>query len=86
MPSGSKPVAPRLFDNYSSHSQIFRAQDAIRIHEDTAERWDNRSERVRVQDVPGDHSSYLLEPATRERFTEAIERALTRTGLAEPPK
>jgi thioesterase domain-containing protein len=71
---------------FGGEIEIFRAQDAIRIHEDTAERWDNRSERVRVQDVPGDHSSYLLEPATRERFTEAIERALTRTGLAETPK
>jgi hypothetical protein len=58
--------------------EFFRAKDPVRIREDTALRWDSRSERVRVQDVPGDHSSYLLEPATRQRLTQSIEGALAR--------
>ncbi len=65
---------------FAGEIEFFRAEDPIRIQEDAALRWDSRSERVRVQDVPGDHSSYLLEPATRQRLTEAIERALARTG------
>jgi thioesterase domain-containing protein len=70
----------RQSENFTGEIELFRAEDPIRIHEDTALRWDSRSERVSVHDVPGDHSSYLLEPATRDRLTEAIERALTRTG------
>jgi thioesterase domain-containing protein len=65
---------------FAGEIEFFRAEDPIRIQEDAALRWHSRSERVRVQDVPGDHSSYLLEPATRQRLTEAIERALARTG------
>jgi thioesterase domain-containing protein len=70
---------------FAGEIEFFRAED-LKIQEDTARRWDSRSERVRVQDVPGDHSSYLLEPATRQRLTEAIERALARTGCAWTPK
>jgi thioesterase domain-containing protein/acyl carrier protein len=62
---------------------IFRAKDAIRIHEDTAQCWDSRAEHVRIQDVPGDHTSYLLEPITLQCLKEAIEEALKRTGWAE---
>ena len=65
---------------FAGEIEFFRAEDPIRIREDPALRWDSRSERVRVQDVPGDHFSYLLEPVTRQRLTEAIERALARTG------
>jgi thioesterase domain-containing protein len=65
---------------FAGEIEFFRAEDQIINKEDTALRWDSRSERVRVQDVPGDHSSYLLEPATRQRLTEAIERALARAG------
>jgi thioesterase domain-containing protein len=65
---------------FAGEIEFFRAEDQNRLQEDAALRWDSRSERVRVQDVPGDHSSYLLEPATRERLTEAIERALARAG------
>jgi hypothetical protein len=65
---------------FAGEIELFRAEDPIRAHEDTALRWDTRSERVHVHDVPGDHSSYLLQPGTRDRLSEAIERALTRTG------
>jgi thioesterase domain-containing protein len=65
---------------FAGEIELFRAVDPIRTHEDTALRWDSRSERVRVHDVPGDHSSYLLEPATQQRLADAIERALTRSG------
>jgi thioesterase domain-containing protein/NRPS condensation-like uncharacterized protein len=71
--------------HFAGEIEFFRAKDPIRVHEDTALRWDSRSERVRVHDVPGDHSSYLLEPATRLLVTEAIERTLTRTGW-QPPR
>jgi thioesterase domain-containing protein len=69
---------------FAGEIELFRAEDPIRIHEDTVLRWDARSERVHVHDVPGDHSSYLLQPATRDQLTEAIERALTRTGWRSP--
>jgi thioesterase domain-containing protein len=64
--------------------EFFRAEDPTRIQEDTALRWESRSERVRVQDVPGDHFNYLLEPATRQRLTETIERALARQLAVDP--
>jgi thioesterase domain-containing protein len=70
--------------HFAGEIELFHAEDPIRTHEDTALHWDTRSERVRVHDVPGDHSSYLLEPATRDQLTEAIERALTRTGWRGP--
>ena len=65
---------------FAGEIEFFRAEVQIRFQEDAALRWDRRSERVRVQDVPGNHHSYLLQPATRQRLTEAIERALARAG------
>jgi thioesterase domain-containing protein len=70
----------RQSTRFAGEIDFFRAEDQIRIQEDVTLRWDSRSERVRVQDVPGDHSSCLLEPATQQRLTEAIERALARVG------
>jgi len=70
---------------FAGEIKFFRAEDRIRIQEDVALRWDSRSERVRIQDVPGDHSSYLLEPATRRWLTEEIERALARAGWRRRP-
>lgn len=69
---------------FAGEIEFFRAEAPVRIQEDVVLRWDTRSERVRVHDVPGDHSSYLLEPATRQRLTEAIERALARAGRRRP--
>jgi thioesterase domain-containing protein len=64
---------------------LFRAEAMIRIYEDTALGWDRRATQVRVHDVPGDHSSFLLEPATQERLAEVIEGALTRAGCGRRP-
>lgn len=71
----------RQSTRFAGEVEIFRAEDPFRFQEDTALRWESRAERVGVQDVPGDHSSYLLEPVTQQRFTEAIERVLTRAGF-----
>jgi thioesterase domain-containing protein len=70
----------RQSTRFAGEIDFFRAEEPFRIGiEDTALRWNSRSERVRVQDVPGDHYTYLLEPATQQRIIGAIERALTRT-------
>jgi thioesterase domain-containing protein len=74
----------RQYARFAGEIEFFRAEDPIGIQENVALRWDTRSERIRVHDVPGDHSCYLLEPATRRRLTEAIERALARAGWRRP--
>jgi thioesterase domain-containing protein len=75
----------RQSTRFAGEIEVFRAEEPIRIHEDTALGWDRRAEKVRIHDVPGDHSSFLLEPATQERFAEAIEAALRRAGCGRRP-
>ena len=74
----------RQSTRFAGEIEFFRAEELIRINEDTALGWDRRAAQVRVHDVPGDHSSYLLEPATQQRLAEAIEGALARAGWGRP--
>ena len=75
----------RQSTRFAGEIEVFRAEEPIRINEDSALGWDRRATQVRVQDVPGDHSSYLLEPATQQRLAEAIEGALARAGCLRRP-
>ena len=70
---------------FAGEIEVFRAEEPIRINEDSALGWDRRATQVRVHDVPGDHSSFLLEPATQQRLAEAIEGALARAGCGKRP-
>jgi thioesterase domain-containing protein len=78
-------AAYRQGSRFAGEIEFFRAEDPIRIKEDSALGWDSRAQRVVVHDVPGDHSSYLLEPATQQRIAETIERALARAGWRRRP-